>query len=118
MPPVVIHELVAHSSGLIQAATYGRGAFELGASAPTSPPSISSVSFNGVKRLTIEGGGLGNSPSVIINGVNKNDYIASTSDSSIVVTGKMKKLGLKSGDNTVQVVTADNVTSNVFVLKL
>jgi photosystem II stability/assembly factor-like uncharacterized protein len=118
MPPVVIHDLVAHSSGLIQAATYGRGAFELGGSAPTSPPSISSVSFNGVKRLTIDGSGFGASPSVIINGANKNDYVASTSDTSIVVTGKTKKLGLKSGDNTVQVITSDNVASNVFMLKL
>ncbi|HEY3138713.1 MAG TPA: hypothetical protein VGL29_21995, partial [Blastocatellia bacterium] len=111
-------DVVAHPSGLIQVATYGRGAFELGGSSPTSPPSISSVSFNGVKRLMIEGSGFGDSPSVIINGVNKNDYIASASDASIVVTGKMKKLGLKSGDNTVQVITADNVASNVFVLKV
>jgi photosystem II stability/assembly factor-like uncharacterized protein len=118
MPPVVIHDLVAHPSGIIQVATYGRGAFELGGNASTGPPSISSVSFNGVKRLTIDGSGFGDSPSVIINGVNKNDYIASASDASIVVTGKMKKLGLKAGDNTIQVITAGNVASNVYLLKL
>jgi hypothetical protein len=52
MPPVVVHEFSANASGVIQVATYGRGAFELGG--PSDRPSISSVSFNGAKRLSIE----------------------------------------------------------------
>jgi hypothetical protein len=31
MPPVVVMAFASHSSGIIQAATYGRGVYELGA---------------------------------------------------------------------------------------
>jgi hypothetical protein len=35
-----------------------------------------------------------------------------------VVTGKARKLGLKSGDNAVQVITSEDVSSNVFIISL
>jgi len=114
MPPVVVHGFSANVSGIIQVATYGRGAYELGA-APR--PSIVSVTYDGKKRLTIEGSGFGDSATVIINGVDKSFRIVDISDRSILLT-KTKKLGLISGDNTVQVVSSDNVSSNVFTIPI
>jgi photosystem II stability/assembly factor-like uncharacterized protein len=113
MPPVVVHEFAANASGVIQVATYGRGAYELGAG---EGPSIVAVTFNGKKRLTIDGTGFGDSPTVMINGEDRSFRIAESSDTSILLTGKIKKLGLRSGDNTVQVFTSDNVSSNVFTI--
>ena len=116
MPPVVVHGFSANSSGIVQAATYGRGAYELGGAG--SQPTIAAVTFNGTKRLTIDGAGFGDSPRVMINGEDRSFRIAESSDASIVISGKIKKLGLKSGDNTVQVITSGNVSSNVFIISL
>ena len=115
MPPVVVHGFSANASGVIQVATYGRGAYELGAG---EKPSIATVTFNGKKRLTIDGAGFGDSPTVMINGEDRTFRIAESSDASIVLTGKIKKLGLRSGENIVQVFTSDNASSNVFTLTL
>jgi photosystem II stability/assembly factor-like uncharacterized protein len=115
MPPVVVHEFSANQTGVIQVATYGRGAYELTA---TARPSITSVSFDGRKQLAIAGNGFAVSPSVVVNGGDRSSRIASSSDSSILLTGKIKKLGLRSGDNSIQVVTPDNVSSNVFTITI
>ncbi|MEK6324621.1 MAG: IPT/TIG domain-containing protein [Acidobacteriota bacterium] len=115
MPPVVVHGFSADKSGVIQVATYGRGAYELAASAR---PSITSVRFDGKKQLTIDGTGFGESPSVIINSQDRSLRIATSSDTSIRLTAKMKKLGLRPGDNSIQVVTADSVSSNAFTITL
>lgn len=81
-------------------------------------PSISSAVFAAPKKLTIEGSLFGNSPRVIINGTDRSSRAASASDTLIILKGKMKKLGLKTGDNTVQVIDATGATSNLFVLRL
>jgi len=112
LPPVVIHGFSANSNGVIQAATYGRGAYQLGGASDL--PSISAVTFDGRKRLTIEGSGFGDSPMVLVNGADRSIRIAEASDGSILLAGKIKKLGLLSGENTVQVVRPDNASSNVF----
>jgi photosystem II stability/assembly factor-like uncharacterized protein len=112
LPPVVIHGFSASSNGVIQAATYGRGAYELGGA--SDHPSISVVTFDGRKRLTIEGSGFGDAPIVLVNGVDRSIRIAEASDGSILLAGKIKKLGLVSGENTVQVVRPDSISSNVF----
>ena len=116
LPPVVIHGFSANATGVIQAATYGRGAFELGGASDV--PSITAVSFDGRKRLTIEGSGFGDAPMVLVNGVDRSFRIAETSDGSILLAGKIKKLGLVSGENTVQVVRPDTASSNVFKITL
>lgn len=115
MPPVVVHDFSADKNGLIQVATYGRGAFELTANAR---PSITSIRFDGKKQLTIDGTGFGASPSVIINSEDRSNRIASSSDISIRLTGKIKKLGLKPGENSIQVITAESVRSNAFTITL
>jgi hypothetical protein len=79
-------------------------------------PSIVSVAFDGRKRLTIDGKGFGDSPTVMVNGEDRSFRIAESSDTSILLTGKIKKLGLRSGDNTVQVITSDSLSSNVFTI--
>lgn len=115
MPPVVVHEFASQQWGLIQVATYGRGAYEL---ITNPPPVIASVIFDGKKHLTISGASFGDSPRVLINGEDRSDHVSSTSDSEVKLTGKTKKISLKTGDNSVQVITSDNVASNTFVLKL
>ncbi len=113
MPPVVVHGFSANASGLIQVATYGRGAYELGAG---EKPSIVAVSFDGKKRLTVDGTAFGDLPTVMINGVDKTFRIVEESNTSILLT-KTKKLGLKSGDNIVQVITSEG-SSNVFTIPI
>lgn len=117
MPPVVVHDFAADGRGVIQVATYGRGAYELG-SGSNARPSITAATFDGKKRLTIDGTGFGDSAMVVINGDDRSFRIAESSDTSILLTGKIKKLGLKTGANTVQVVTSENVSSNVFTVTL
>jgi photosystem II stability/assembly factor-like uncharacterized protein len=114
MPPVVVHGFSANATGAIQVATYGRGAYELAAA---EKPSIAAVTFDGKKKLTIDGKGFGDSPTVIINGEDRSFRIVASSDISILLT-KLKKLGLRSGDNTVQVITSDSVSSNVFTIPI
>jgi hypothetical protein len=116
MPPVVVHGFSANASGVIQVATYGRGAYELGGS--LDRPTITAADFNGKKRLEIAGSSFGESPKAIINGEDRSFRITESSDTSIVVVGKIKKLGLKSGENTIQIITSDNLSSNVFTIQL
>lgn len=115
MPPAVVTELVAQASGLIQAATYGRGVYVLD---PNQPPVIESAIFNGKKRITITGSGFGDSPTVLINDRDRSDRISESSDGEITLVGKIKKLGLVEGDNTVQVVTSEGLSSNVVIIRL
>ena len=117
MPPVVVHGFSADKNGRIQVATYGRGAFELG-TASNVVPSITSASFDGTKRLVLDGSGFGDEAMVQINGEDRSFKIVASSDTSIVLKGKAKKLGLRTGANTVQVITSANVSSNVFTLLL
>ena len=85
---------------------------------PISSPVINSAIFDGRKTITISGIRFGNEPQVIINYVDRSGMIKVRSDSSIALKGKAKKLGLKSGDNLVQVYTSTGSASNVVTLKL
>ena len=117
MPPVVVHDFAADKNGVIQVATYGRGAYELGwrqTRGRRSPRSF----LTGKKRLEIDGTGFGDSPMVLVNGEDRSFRIADRADTSILLTGKIKKLGLRTGSNTVQVITSENVSSNVFTITL
>ena len=83
-----------------------------------SRPAISSADLNGTKKLTVSGLRFGGAPRVLINEVDRTGFITSVSDTRIRIKGKSKKLGLKSGDNTVQVFDAGGAASNVFILHL
>lgn len=115
MPPVVVQAFSAQAGGLIQAATYGRGAFEL---VGNERPSISSATFDGKKRLEITGRALGNASRVLINDTDRTDRISSITDTALKLTGKSKKMGLKAGDNTIQVINSNDTSSNIYTLKL
>ena len=115
MPPVVVQAFSAQAGGLIQVATYGRGAYEL---VGNERPSITSATFDGKKRLEIAGRALGNASRVLINGTDRTDRISSTSDTLLKLTGKPKKLGLKDGDNTIQVINSNDAPSNTYVIKI
>lgn len=85
---------------------------------PAARASIDSEIFNGKKNLTIEGSKFGDTPRVLINDTDRTDRVTSASDTVIKLKSKEKKLGLKSGDNTVQVVDASGAASNVYTLRL
>ncbi len=114
MPPVVVNAFSSHPTGVIQVATYGRGAYEVVVLAP----SIDTAEMQAPKVLAITGSRFGSSAGVIINDVDKSDAIKSASDSQVKVKGKAKKLGLKSGDNTIQVIGEGGLLSNAFVWRL
>jgi len=81
-------------------------------------PSIDSVNYDGKKKVTISGSGFGASPAIVLNGGEVTTYINTSSDLEIVLKTKAKKLGLRDGDNTVQVITATGDRSNVYALRL
>jgi photosystem II stability/assembly factor-like uncharacterized protein len=123
MPPVVVTAFASQASGLIQAATYGRGAYEMISDGPeTEPPpqrpTVNSASFDGKKKLTIEGTAFGNSPAVFINNADRSGQIKGVSATQVKLKGKAGKLGLVTGENTIKVVDAAAGASNVFVLRL
>ena len=116
MPPVVITGFAAQASGLIQVATYGRGAFEI--RSEDDRPSISFASFDGKKKLSITGNRFGGAPKVLINDVDQSNRISAFSDTSIKLKSKASKLGLKAGDNVIQVIESEGNRSNTFILRL
>lgn len=117
LPPAIISGLTSQTTGLIQLSTYGRGVYELVRNGMTiSKPEISSVTFDGKKKLTISGSKFGNAPRVLINNVDAVDFLSSAADDKIRLKGKAKKLGLKTGDNAIQVIDANGSGSNVFTL--
>ena len=81
-------------------------------------PDISVVSFNPPKSLKIFGSGFTASPRVVINGKDISKFIISSSDTTINLKAKKKKLNLKSGENTVQVFDANGAGSLEFKLSL
>ena len=81
-------------------------------------PAISSVVLEGKKKTIISGIKFGSAPRVLINDTDQSDYINSVSDTEIRLKGKTKKLGIKSGDNTIQVIDASGAESNRFIVRL
>jgi photosystem II stability/assembly factor-like uncharacterized protein len=107
MPPVVVTAFAAQESGLIQASTYGRGAYEI--TVGVTRPAISSVEFN-KKKMTINGARFSGSPSVFVNDVDRTSYVRTVSETIIRLKSKPKKLGLVEGDNLIRVVNEDGGT--------
>ncbi|HYP26136.1 MAG TPA: hypothetical protein VE262_05405 [Blastocatellia bacterium] len=116
IPPAVITSFTSHPSGLIQASTYGRGAYEL--TVNMVRPTISSAAFNGVKKLTISGARFGPEPGVLINGKDVSSRIKSSSDSTISIKGKAAVLGLRQGENSIVILGDDGVVSIAHTLTL
>lgn len=83
-----------------------------------SGPAISSVTVDSPKITRILGTRFSQSPRVLINGIDRSDFITASSDSSITLKGKQKKVGLRAGDNNVQVIDASGNSSNILVLRL
>lgn len=74
-------------------------------------PEIGVVSFNPPKSLKIFGSGFTSSSRVVINGKDISKFIISSSASVIELKAKKKKLNLKAGENTVQVIDASGLAS-------
>ncbi|HKY03947.1 MAG TPA: hypothetical protein VJQ56_03605, partial [Blastocatellia bacterium] len=80
-------------------------------------PFVGSAVFEGKKELTIEGR-FGDAARVIINGKDRTKFVTGTSETLILLTAKKKKLGIKSGDNTLQVTDATGFVSNIVTIQL
>jgi hypothetical protein len=83
---------------------------------PASGPSITSLTFDGKKKMKISGTNFGDLPRVLINGQDRSTFITGASNSKITIKGKAKKLGITAGENTIQVVDVSGAASNVFTL--
>jgi hypothetical protein len=86
--------------------------------ATDSVPYIASTVFLAPKSLTIQGSQFGINPRVLINNLDKSEYIKSAGDSLIKIKGKAKNLGLQTGDNDIQVVNDSGVASIAFKLRI
>lgn len=75
-------------------------------------PFIGNATFDGKKMLTITGARFGSNARVLINNVDRSKQIKASSDTSLSLKGKAKKLGLVSGDNEIVVIDANGSVSN------
>ena len=80
-------------------------------------PVIGSATY-AKKILAIQGSDFGATPKVFVNGADHSAQITSTTDTSISLKGKKKKLGLHTGENRIVVVDAAGTSSDEFVLIL
>jgi len=117
MPPVIVTAFSAQQNGLIQAATYGRGIYELNRDLSGGVPSISAAAFQTTKLLVISGSNFGSSPRIFINDVEQTERIKKSNNLSITLKAKAKALGVKAGDNTIKVISANSAASNVYTLR-
>lgn len=116
MPPVIVTAFSAQESGLIQIATYGRGAFEIMSEAVRAL--INNVSFDGRKKMTISGTGFSGGLRVFINGVDRSSRVKSVLSGSIKLKGKASQLGLVQGENSIRVSNLNGTETNTYVLVL
>ncbi len=79
-------------------------------------PLIMAAAFDGKKLLTIIGSRFGVKPKVIINNVDQSAKVTTSTDTTIMVKGKAKKLGLVTGQNTIIVTDSNGVSSPPFIL--
>jgi photosystem II stability/assembly factor-like uncharacterized protein len=115
MPPVVVTAFASQPTGLIQAATYGRGAYEIDTG--QDRPVIDSVEYKKNKKLRINGSNFDQVQKVIINNVDRSDRIRESGDSSMLVRGKPNVLGIVAGDNSIQIITGEGVGSTVYTFR-
>jgi hypothetical protein len=80
-------------------------------------PRIDSVTLLSKKVLSISGSLFCNLSTVLINERNVTDHLQSLTESNLRLQGKAKKLGLRSGDNRIQVIDMTGGTSKTFVFK-
>ncbi len=113
MPPAVVTAFTSQKSGLIQVATYGRGAYQINRN---MRPMITSAEFTTPKILTISGSAFGDAAKVFINDIDQSGFIKKGGNSSIKLKGKAKNMGIKAGDNSIRVVSA-GLSSEVFLFR-
>lgn len=79
-------------------------------------PVIGSVNYNGGKKIVVVGNRFGSSrPQVMINGVDRSEFILAFSEKKIKIKGSPAALGLHPGQNSLQVVTVGGTAeSNTF----
>ena len=78
-------------------------------------PEIFSVNFE-KKNLSIKGRNFGSISRILINNSDRSSFLVQGADGEIKLNGKAKKLKLKSGNNTIQVIRSDGRQSNTFTM--
>lgn len=79
-------------------------------------PEISQVLYDGRKFFTVNGMRFSNRARIAINGIDRTKLATRSTDGEILLKGKSKKLGLRSGNNEVRVFDINGIGSNVFTL--
>lgn len=88
------------------------------AGAPSLSPQVSSATFDGKKTVTIIGTKFGTGAKVLINNVDRSTFVLNSSDTEIQLKAKQKKLGLKAGENTIQIIDSSDRKSNIVSINL
>ena len=78
-------------------------------------PEIMRATYAG-KLLTIYGGGFGDAPTILVNGVDRTSRLKASTAGSLTLKGSPAKLGLVSGNNTIQVAGDGGAMTNTFTL--
>ena len=112
LPPVIVTDIAAQESGLIQIATYGRGAYEV---RTAGAPHINAVELRG-KKLIITGTSLGPDARIFINGIDKTPFRKSSTEKKIKLKGSEQDFGLVPGENRIQVRVGAR-SSNPFLIQ-
>src|SRR6185436_7152211 len=80
------------NSGILYAGTVGRSVHQY--TMDLTLPFIASATFDGKKVITIQGRSFGQNSTVLINGVDKTEFVKTSGDAKITMKGKAKKFGL------------------------
>jgi hypothetical protein len=111
---LAVHSLAVNPSngGILYAGTGGRSVQQY--TMDLTSPFIASATYDGKKVITIQGRAFGQNPIVLINGVDKTEFVKSGGDTKVTMKGKAKKFGLVTGSNTIQIRTSGGTLSNAF----
>ena len=102
------------NSGILYAGTVGRSVQQY--TIDLTLPFIASTTFDGKKVITIQRRSFGQNSTVLINGVDKTEFVKTSGDAKITMKGKAKKFGLVNGANSIQVRTSGGIVSNTFTV--
>lgn len=115
LPVTHVMELAIDPSdtSTVYAGTRGYGLFKL----QFKQLMITSAVFDRLNRLKIMGRNFVKGSRVLINDTDRTASVVSVSNTSILLRGSAKRLNIKAGENSVQIVKPDGTSSNMFVIK-
>ena len=79
-------------------------------------PEIFSATYE-AKKLTLSGRNFADAVRVLVNNTDRSDFLVSVSETGILLKGKAKKLGLRSGTNTITVIDSRGKANSFFTFE-